>query len=283
MFPVKLRFGPAGMPLECKGKSLCEGIEYVAKKELNAFEVEFVRGVKGKVDEWKKARKSAEKNDVLLSCHAPYWINCCSPVKEKQEITIRNLLQTARAANILGAYIIVFHPGYYQNLTKEEAMKNAIQLLEKVEKKMKVEKLNTRLGAETTGKISSFGNLHEVIELCKKLENVFPVIDFAHLYARNHGNIKTKDEFNNIITNIKRELGSEYLKQLHCHFSGIEFSDKGEKNHLPISSKKPDFRELAKLLVNKNYKFTIICESPLLDKDAIEMKNIVNKMYHSQI
>jgi deoxyribonuclease-4 len=65
---------------------------------------------------------------------------------------------------------------------------------------------------------------------------------------------------------------------LHCHFSGIQYTDKGERKHLPITGNKPNFRWLAELLVEKNYKFTIICESPLLDKDALKMKQIVEKL-----
>jgi len=42
----KLRFGPAGMPTTMKGRRLPEGIEYVSKLGLEAFEVEFVQGVK---------------------------------------------------------------------------------------------------------------------------------------------------------------------------------------------------------------------------------------------
>jgi deoxyribonuclease-4 len=278
-FQAKLRFGPAGIPIECKGKSLSEGIEYAAKQGLHALEVEFVRGVRGRKEEWVKARKTAEDNDVLLSCHAPYWTNCCSPLKEKQEIAIRNLLQTARAAELLGAYIIVFHPGYYQNLSKEVAMKNTTALLKQLEKKMKAEKLHTKLGAETTGKVSAFGNLHEVIELTKKIEAVYPVIDFAHLHARNNGGIKREDDFKQIINTIKKELGKDYLKQMHCHFSGINFSEKGEQNHLPISSLQPDFKKLARIIKSNKYSFTIISESPLLDKDALKMQDIIRTIF----
>lgn len=278
-YPVKLRFGPAGIPIGCKGSSLSEGIKHAAEEGLNALEIQFTRGgVRGRKEEWLKARKTAERNDVLLSCHAPYWINCCSPIKEKQDISIRNLMQTARAAETLGAYIIVFHPGYYQSLGKEKAMQNAISLLKTVQKKMQAEKLYTRLGAETTGKPSALGNLHETIELCKKLKKVYPVIDFAHLHSRDNGSIKTDEDFSNIINTIRKELGSSYLEQMHCHFSGINFSEKGERNHLPISSLEPDFRKLAKVIKSGKYNFTIISESPLLDKDALKMKQIVRLM-----
>lgn len=276
---IKLRLGPAGLPIECKGKSLSEGIEYVAKEGLNALEVEFVRGVRGKKEEWVKSKATAEKNDVLLSCHAPYWINCCSPVREKQQITIRNLIQTAQAAEILGAYIIVFHPGYYQNQTAEQASDNCIAVLKVVIKKMKEQKLHCILGAETTGKPSAFGSLQENIELAKSLKELKPVVDFAHLHARSNGGIKTEKDYEDIFSRIKMELGADYLRQLHCHFTEVHFSEKGERWHLPLGEKNsPDMRILAKIIKNNNYKFTLISESPLLDRDALKMKGFIGRI-----
>lgn len=272
----KLRLGPAGMPLAMKGKTLTEGIEYVAKEGLNAFEVEFVRGVRGKKEEWIKAKQVAEKNDVLLSCHAPYWINCCSPMKEKQQITIRNLIQTAEAAELLGAYVIVFHPGYYQNQTAEEALKNCISVLKEVIKKMKEQKLHCILGAETTGKPSAFGSLQENIELANELKEVKPVIDFAHLHARTNGGIKSERDYENIFSEIKKQLGSAYLKQMHCHFTEVHFTEKGERWHLPLGERNsPNMKVLAEVIREEDYKFTLISESPLLDKDALKMKSMI--------
>lgn len=273
----KLRFGTAGMPLECKGKKLSEGILYAARDGLNAFEVEFVRGVRIKKDDAEEAREAAEKNDVLLSCHAPYWTNCCSPLKEKQQIAIRNLLQTAQAAELLGAYIIVFHPGYYQAQSKEQALKNCVSVLRDVIKKMREQKLHCILGAETTGKASAFGSLQDNIQLANLFLEVKPVIDFAHLHARDNGAIKSKKDYEKIFYKIKKQLGTEYLKQLHCHFAEVEFSEKGERWHLCIGEKdSPPFKPLAELIKKNNYKFTIISESPLLDRDALKMKKIVS-------
>lgn len=273
---VKLRLGPAGMPIDCKGKTLAEGIEYTSSEGLNALEVEFVRGVRGKKEEWIRARKTAEKNDVLLSCHAPYWINCCSPLREKQQIAIRNILQTAQAAEILGAYIIVFHPGYYQKQTPEQTAKNCVLVLREAIKKMKGQKLHCILGAETTGRPSAFGSLQENIGLAKTLKEVKPVIDFAHLHARTNGGIKTEQDYNSIFRAIREQLGPDCLKQMHCHFTEVHFSEKGERWHLPLGEKNsPNMKILAKIIKNNNYKFTLISESPLLDRDAIKMREMI--------
>jgi deoxyribonuclease-4 len=274
-----LRFGPAGMPLNCKGKRLAEGILYAFNEGLGAFEVEFVRGVRIRKEDAIEAGKTAKGKNVLLSCHGPYWVNCCSPLKAKQQTTIRNIMQTARAAELLGAKIIVFHPGYYQKQSKEAAFENALNLLKEIEKKMKDENLSCFLGLETSGKKAGFGTLDEIIGLCKKIKKARPVIDFAHLHAITNGGIRTKGDYEEIISKIKKELGPEYLKEMHCHFTEIVYSDRGERYHIPIGhSNSPPFRPLAEILAEKKYKFTIISESPLLDMDALKMQGIVQKL-----
>lgn len=272
-----MRFGPAGMPLALKGKKLPEGISYAAAEGLHAFEVEFVRGVRIRKEDAAEAAKVAKEKDVKLSCHGPYWINCCSPIKEKQLTTMRNIMNSARAAELLGAKIIVFHPGFYQKQSKEVAFNNALSLLKEIEKKMKEEKLSCFLGLETAGKKNAFGQLDEIIELCKKLKQARPVIDFAHMHATSDDGLKEKEDYEKIFSKIRQELGLEYLKEMHCHFSGIVFSDKGERHHIPIDNS-PPFKPLAELIADKNYVFTIISESPLLDKDALKMQKILEHL-----
>lgn len=271
----KLRFGPAGMPIALKGKRLPEGIGYSSDLGLNAFEVEFVQGVRIREEDAIEAAKVAKEKDVLLSCHGPYFVNCCSPLKEKQSTTKRNLLQALRAAHLLGAKIVVFHPGFYQGQSPEKARENAIKLLKEVIEKMEEEKLDVALGAETTGKPSQYGSLDEVLELCKILGTKYirPVIDFGHISSRENGWIKGKEQYEMIFKKIKDALGKEALEGLHCHFSEQVFSEKGEKHHVPLGTNNhPPFKPLAELIKKNDYRFTIISESPLLEKDALKMK-----------
>jgi len=134
---LKLRIGSAGMPLALKGKQLSEGIEYCYDHGLLAFEVEWVRGVKVRKSEIPKIKGLSEKLDIKLSAHAPYWINCASPIKVKQETSFRNLWQSVKMANTLGIKIVVFHPGFYQQLQEKEALNNTLYLLKGVLEKMR--------------------------------------------------------------------------------------------------------------------------------------------------
>ncbi len=267
---MELRFGPAGIPIQCKGNSTLEGVKCCAELGLKAMEMEFVRGVRLREKDAKTIGKEAKKLDVKLSSHAPYYINLCNP--QKKATTFRNLLDSAKITAAAGGHITVFHPGYYQKHTKQEAYRIAKKELEEAEGKLKDKKIKVKLGAETVGKKSQFGGLDEVIRLSREIRAVVPVIDFAHLHARGDVMIRDIGDYGKIFRLLEKELGS-YVKDFHAHFSEIEYSEKGERNHLPLGTKNvPPFRPLLRLIKENGYGGTIICESPKLDLDALKMQ-----------
>ena len=67
--------GTAGIPAACKGKLTREGIECVSRMGLSAMEVEFVRGVRMGEGAARKVKIAADKFNIRLSAHAPYFIN----------------------------------------------------------------------------------------------------------------------------------------------------------------------------------------------------------------
>jgi deoxyribonuclease-4 len=146
---------------------------------------------------------------------------------------------------------------------------------------MKSLNINVKLGPETMGRISQFGSLDEIISLCENLDNIQPVIDWAHLHARDRGRFKTIDDYRKVLIEIENRLGSNELKNLHCHFTKIEFTDKGEKCHHTLDEKDygPDFEMLAEVIKEFNLSPVIISESPILDVDAIKMKEILMRKF----
>jgi len=190
-------------------------------------------------------------------------------------------MQSINASVIMGLKTIVFHPGYYSELTPNEAMNNCVRTINKINEQARLKGYKDYiLGAETVGKKSQFGSLLEVIELCKEIKNLRPVVDFAHVHAREGGILRTEDDFAKVFELIEKELGKAYLKGLHCHFAEIEYTGNGEVRHLNIGTNwQPDFRKLAKVIKDNDYSLRIICESPLLDLDAVKMKTILEREY----
>ncbi len=271
---LQILFGPAGIPIGTPGEGTAAGIEYCRALGLGAMEVEFVHGVNMKEEKARAAGEAARKNGVKLSCHAPYYINCCAKEKPKVEASVRYIVTTAQAAHWLGASPIVIHTGFYMERPAEECKKLVYETYEQCLDEMKALKISgVVLGAELTGKKSAYGSLDEIIDLASHfgLKRLMPVIDYAHFHAR-EGRLGTKGDYLKILERMETWLGSEAAKNFHCHFSGIEYTDKGERSHLPVSSGSPQFAPLAQAWKENGWSGTVICESPLIEKDALALQ-----------
>jgi len=266
-----VKFGPAGRPIGYKGKTT-QVCDYIKEIGLDAFEYQATYGVRISKQSALKLKNNAAKNNVLMSIHAPYYINLCSPKDETIKKSVMRLVQSARVADWLNAYRIVFHTGFYTRYSPEEAMKkckNAIkELLEKCESN---EIKDYVFAPETTGRKSQFGTITEIIDICQSFDNFEPTVDFAHMHARSGGNIKSKEDYKSIFDKIETELG---LSTLHSHFTKIEYNDTGERKHHILRDENygPPLTPLLELILENGYNVTMICETPLLDIDALEMK-----------
>ncbi len=274
---MRVRFGPAGAPINYKGKTE-EIPRYLRVEEgLDAFEYQAVRSIRISQEKATKLGEIAREYDVQLSLHAPYAINLAALNEEKKKASISRLVRSMQTAYWMKAKIVVFHPGYYLKRSPEEALREVINCLKKIVEEC--ESLGIKgvyLGPELTGKKSQVGSLSEIINICKAIDIARPVIDWAHLHAREGGCLNTKEDYLRVLDTIERELGSDIVKGLHCHFTRVEFTEKGERKHhtLDETDYGPDFEPLAEIIVENGYSFTIISETPLLDLDAIKMKQI---------
>ena len=244
------------------------------------MEVEFVHGVNMKEEKARETREVARKNGVLLSCHAPYYINCCAKEQHKIDASVRYIVATAQAALWLGASPIVIHTGHYMGRAPEECRKIVYATYQRCLEEMGALGIQgVALGAELTGKKSAYGSLHEIIDLAEHfgLKQVMPVIDYAHYHARER-RLGSKEDYLAILELVEKRLGSGAAKDFHCHFSGIEFTDKGEQNHLPIASNSPQFAPLASAWKENGWQGRVICESPLIEKDALKLQAIWEKL-----
>ncbi|MCX6804232.1 MAG: TIM barrel protein, partial [Candidatus Diapherotrites archaeon] len=111
-----------------------------------------------------------------------------------------------------------------------------------------------------------------------QIDNVLPCIDFSHLHARSGGKMNTYTEFLEVLEKSERMLGKEFLKNMHCHVSGIAYSQKGEKNHLILEESDFNYKELLHALKEMDCKGLVICESPNIETDALLLKKIFEEL-----
>lgn len=274
----KLHFGPAGIPLALtKKRNVVDGVRMVAELGLDAMELEFVYGVKMPPAVADEVRSVAREVGVALTAHGPYYINLNSREKEKVEASVKRILDTARVAHAAGASSITFHAATYMKDPPEKVYGKVKDCLKSVVKTLKDEGVEVWVRPETTGKSSQFGSLQELVQLSKEVEMVLPCIDFAHIHARTGGKYNSREEFAEILSYVERELGKECLGNMHIHVSGIEYTDKGEQNHVNLQESDLRYLELVDVWKEFNVKGVVISESPNLEGDAILLKNVYYK------
>ncbi|MBQ2266724.1 MAG: TIM barrel protein, partial [Clostridia bacterium] len=191
--------------------------------------------------------------------------------------SINYILASARAVNAMGGDRIIVHTGSCGKITREEALVLAKDTMALSQKALDDEGLsNIHICPETMGKVNQLGTLYEVLELCKIDERIIPCIDFGHLNARDLGILKDKNDFENILLEIKNQLGEYRFKNFHSHFSKIEYTTGGEKRHLTFEDEVygPNFEPLMELVVKYGLNPTFVCESAGTQaEDAKSMKD----------
>jgi deoxyribonuclease IV len=267
-----VRFGPAGYPEGAKDGA--HAVEMVRSKGLDAMELQFGRQVNMSDQRAEAIRRKAEELDVRLSAHAPYYISFNS-VPETYEKSKEWVLRTARVAAKAGAWIIVIHAATYAGKEPEIATAAVMQGLSECLDQMRREGLEVMLGLETMGRSSTWGTLEEIGAITRSLKGVQPVVDFAHIHARFGGSLRTEEDFRKVVEDLVRI----WTGRLHCHYSCIEYTKAGEKRHLPLSAKDPDFSLLVPSLLGLSQDCTIICETPLPVEDALNMSKGYGQSY----
>jgi deoxyribonuclease IV len=278
------RFGPAGVPpiFRLMKITVADVPRLLREEDLDAFEYEAVRwGKKPQIgmEEARKLGVEAKQQNVWLSLHGSYFLNF-SGTKSIVEDSKQRLIACATAAEWMGAHTVVFHPGVYGKRPPEVALKMCSDALQEVVQNMReLGIVNVRLGPETMGRTYQLGSLDEALSICETVEQTQLVVDWSHLHARGLGRLRTVEDYRNIVERIENRLGSESIKNLHCHFSKIEYSDKGERRHHTLEEARygPDFRLLAKTIIEFNMSPIVISESPIIDVDAIRMRDILKE------
>ena len=277
------KFGPGGNSeaFYASGKkSTADAPSWIKLQGLDAYEYEAGNGLAASSSMLKLIGEEASKNNIKMSYHAPYFISLSGVVEEKRLNSVKYIQQSLDAAHLLGAKTIVVHTGSAAKISRDEAMRLAADTL--ICTLNSVDTHGVKIGLETMGKINQLGTLEEVIELCRIDSSLVPVVDFGHLNARNLGQMfKTAEDYLRVFDKIDRLLGDDIAKNLHCHFSKIEWTNSGEKRHLTFEDKLygPQFEPLIETIVQNNLTPTIICESAgTQSDDALKMKKYYMEM-----
>lgn len=263
---MKIRFGAAGNPdsfYAAGFKSSVQMPAYLASLGLNAYEYQFSRGVRISEKLARQIGEEARKYDVLLSVHAPYYINFASPDPKIQASSREHLLRSVEAARWLGAERVVFHPGGAAKMDRELALQLIWDRLAEVLAILEERGwTDVYLCPETMGKKNQVGDLAEIIAFCQLSPQLLPCVDFGHLNALWQGKLESEEGMRAVLEQLAQGLGQEVLQCFHVHFSPVEYTAGGEKRHVTVADGvPPDFACLVPALKELAATPVIICES----------------------
>lgn len=329
-----IRFGPAGIPLSCKGRTLRDGIEDVHALGLTAMEVQMVRvnlnerfvhedeigitpleaeneliveiiraqkkgkketpqniidlntklkpkdvvrslasGIARNYKELKDIKEIGKELDIRFSVHTPYYMDLIG----KGEIahkSMDNVRWCGLLTNEMGGDVVITHMGMYGTYSKKKALEKVVESVRQLRNWYKKRGVEAKIGLETSGKQEVFGSLDEIILICKRVSNVIPVLNFAHIHAREMGSLKKKEDFQKVFDKVAKVMNDDY----YIHFSGVEHEDGSEKRYTPVKRGDLRFEPLAECILDNNKSMRVISGSPLLEHDAMYMKVILERV-----
>jgi deoxyribonuclease-4 len=270
---LSFRFGTVGSPMNTPKKpgGSVGAIHYSREIGLDALELGWVQSVRVSAETCALIKAAAKEKDVAVSVHAPYFINLNAD-KEEWPKSRQRLMDAAHYGNLAGATDIIFHPGSYFERPADEVLEVAIPRLQGCVDELRAAGNPVTLRPETMGKTAMLGSLEDTLAMAREIRGVVPCLDFAHLHARaGDGSINSYEEWSARLKLYSNALGKPALKHLQIHLSGIEYGPKGEKNHLKLEEADLDIKALFKALYDAGAGGRILCESPIMEEDALTM------------
>ncbi len=277
-----IKFGPSGSPEDFLQDPAYNGTvdmpRYVKARGLDCFEYSFGKGVRISEATASAIGAAFAALDVEISVHAPYFINFANPDRAKIENSFGYITASLDALRTFGGKRCVFHPGSPLKRDRADAVadmqRNVAELAELLHRNGYDD---LRVCPETMGKLNQLGTVEEIADLCR-IDPIFtPCVDFGHVNARGLGCLKTVDDFKRVVDAFGCVLDWDRVKNMHVHFSKIQYTEMGEKCHLTFDDEVygPEFAPLAEVLVE--YKMTpyIVSESAgTQGRDAAIMRDI---------
>lgn len=267
----KLNFITAGMPLRTGKGSYTKAFDILKEMNLDGMELEFVHGVRMS-DTNRDFVKNMSK-DFVITAHGPFYINLNSQEEEKIDASLQRIIDTASVASEAGAFSITYHAAFYMGKDKETVYNQVKTQTKRIIEILENENINVWVRPETTGKATQWGDIDEIIRLSKDFEQVLPCVDFSHLHARSAGEYNTYDEFSKILEKMGTEIGQYALENFHGHLAGIEYTAKGEKQHLNLENSDMNYKDLLKAMKEFGVKGALVCESPNIEDDCKLIKD----------
>lgn len=218
-----------------------------------------------------KIQELKNNTGIYLSMHAPMLVAIGSKKPGVRFMSTETIVKHLKMMQKIQPGVtnrIVVHAANYSERTPEEVYEVQRKTLWSLWYKMKDARLldNSLICLENLGKLSQIGTIEDICRLCGLTDNFIPCIDFGHLHGRTLGKfLNNKEEFESVFNQLYALLPAWKVNCMHIHFSKLEYTDKGEKRHVPFSVREAGPKPahfLRSLPDRPDFNPVIVCESP---------------------
>jgi deoxyribonuclease-4 len=253
-----IHFGPARVPSR---ESPEAAIEALLERGYSACEIDFEGKFWMDYNWAERLGGLAREHGIVLSVHAPIagFMGHAERGK-KLNMAVGMLDHSAGIAKAAGAEVVVFHPGFLLNRTREEALDSVCEQLGELRERLEGKDRAVPFGVEVMGRVREFGTIDDVLEISHRCGWVRPVLDFAHMHATSDGAFTDSEMFSGVL-----ERADDLLEPgvpFHIHFSDIAYANRNETKHLPYGEGTLRAEPLRDALARFERPATVISESP---------------------
>ena len=278
---ARTRVGPAHIP---DRESPETAVEILLERGYDACEIDFESGFWMDYPWAERLGELAREHDIALSVHAPLfgWVGHVEASGRKWSSALGALDRSAGIATACGAEVVVFHPGFLLERSREDALDAVVEQLGIVRERLEGKGRAVPFGVEVMGRVRELGSLADCVEISRRTGWVRPVVDFAHMHATSDGALLGPEDFRSALeladavlpddapyhvhkSDSKSPQGvtdTDNPVPFHIHVSDIAFANRNETKHLPYGKGTLRVGPLRDALAEFDRPATIISESP---------------------
>lgn len=264
---IGVAYGSSRIPIVKNAQQALEVLDELYKIGFKAFLIpkELLMNIKNISDLYKehytnllRIKTIASKYNIELSIH-----NNSLPEDPRLDEELKIF---SNVASVMDVRSLIIHPTFYSRMPQDQALRLVVYKINEMVNELRIK---SRIGIETTGRLSELGSVEDVIDMVKRTTRTEPILNWAHIHARSSGAITSEDDFRRILDKIRSEVGQYWLKEAFFIFSGISYGPSGAIQHRSVVRSDMKLEHLIKSVQSLNIKGTLIFETPNRENDIL--------------
>lgn len=207
-----------------------------------------------------KLRDEAKKYNIELS------IRHDALPAEPDEI----LRTFATISSVMDCRTLIINPSFYSSIMPpDQALRLAVYKINEVITSLRAQ---SKIALETTGRMSEVGSVEDIIDMIRRTQGTEPMINWGNVHARGAGSLRSQRDFEMILNQIRRAVGSRWFENAYFFFSGASYGPSGFTRSVPLERSDLRLEHMIRAAMAFNVKGTLIIDDP--SKDAYILRHL---------